>query len=110
MTRETALAVWDRLIAMGYRAEVGGYDVGRHGRVMADGQPIGYDVGVAELSLDSVDLRALVALADEMGLDAKLSAMSRTGALLHFVDAPSEAEVRKRAVIDGPRKHPRSMS
>lgn len=108
MTREKALEAMDRLVAMGYTATMTERDMGAHGHVMIgpDGATsIARSLSVVELSVDKVDLKALVAVADELGLDVGMHGI-RPGELVFSVEATPE-ETRKREVVHGRRRRPR---
>jgi hypothetical protein len=109
MTREKALETMDKLVAMGYHVELSEYDLGPSGHVMVgdDGEMTSLRrwLSIKQLSVDKIDLRALVAAADELELDIGFSPLQ--GGQLSFTDMPSEDERRRQAVTGGKRSHPR---
>lgn len=107
MTREKALEAMDRLIAMGYSVALTEHNMGDHVMVAANGgvTSIARHLSVGEISLDKVDLRALVAVADDLELDVGMWALGE--GKIHFTDQPSEGDVRRAAVVSGRRHHPR---
>lgn len=109
MTREKALEAMDKLVAMGYSVSLTERDMGPHGMVVVDPQTkemtsISRHLSVHEISVDKVDLKALVAAADELGLDV---GMSRLDGHFTFTDMVSDEEQHVRDVVSGRRKHPR---
>jgi hypothetical protein len=77
VTREKALEAMDKLVAMGYSVELTEYELGPRGHALAgeDGQLTSLHrwLSISFVSLDKVDLRALVAVADELELDVEFS-------------------------------------
>jgi hypothetical protein len=55
--------------------------------------------------MDKVDLRALVEVADELGLDVGFSPLQ--SGKISFTDMPTDAEQSRQAVVSGRRNHPR---
>lgn len=112
MTREKALEAMDRLVHAGYHVTLSEYDLGPHGHVMlgADGEMTSLRrwLSIEAISLDKVDLRALVQIADELELDVGFSPITGQGKI-SLTDMPSEAEVRKQEVVSGQRRHPRNV-
>lgn len=110
MTRGKALEAMDKLVAMGYHVELSERDLGDHGHVMigAGGELTSIQrwLSVSSISLDKVDLRALVAAADELELDVGFSPITGTGKI-SFTDQPTEVEQRRQAAVGGRRGHPR---
>jgi hypothetical protein len=106
MTREKALEAMDKLVAMGYAVKLYEADMQSHVHFV-DGEmtSIQRQLEVTALSLDKVDLRALVQAADELELDVGWSPIS--GNALSFTDQPTEEEQRRQAVVGKPRRHPR---
>jgi hypothetical protein len=106
MTREKALEAMDKLVAMGYAVKLYEADMGDHVHFV-DGKMTSTQrqLHVTAISLDKIDLRALVDAADELGLDVGFSPIS--GDTLSFTDQPTEEEQRRQAVVDKPRRHPR---
>lgn len=107
MTREKALQAMDKLVAMGYHVVLSEYDTPNHVFVGHDGEMTSLHrwLEIKDLRVDKVDLRALVAFADELGLDVGISALQ--AGVLSFTDQPTEEEQRKRAVVGSRRRHPR---
>jgi hypothetical protein len=108
MTREKALAAMDKLVAMGYHVTLSERDLsGDRIFIGADGEMTSIQrwMEVSAISLDKVDLRALVAAADELELDVGFSPIQ--GGKMSLTDQPTEAEQRKQAVVGGKRRHPR---
>lgn len=88
MTRGNALLLVDRLTEAGYTVALRVRKLGAQGYVDPQRDPEDertYDVTVIDLSVDKVDLRALVALADELGMDVGLSPLAQ--GQLRFSDA-----------------------
>jgi hypothetical protein len=102
MTREKALEAMDKLVAMGYSVELSEYDLGSHGHVLVaeDGQLTSLRrwLSISAVSFDKVDLRALVAVADELELDVGFSPIDGTSKI-SFTDQVGE--------VSGARRHPR---
>lgn len=109
MTRERALEAMDKLVAMGYHVSLSERDLGDDGHVfVGEGGAMTSTqrwLEISAISLDKVDLRALVAAADELELDVGFSPIQ--GGKMSLTDAPSEADQRRQAVISGKRRHPR---
>jgi hypothetical protein len=107
MTREKALEAMDKLVAMGYQVTLSERDLQDHVVIGEDGAMTSIQrwVEVGAISLDKVDLRALVEAADELGLDVGMSPIQ--GGKLSLTDQPTEAEQRKQAVVGKRRRHPR---
>lgn len=101
MTRDTALELMDALAAQGYRVNVRALPqpVGFFAARVGD-ESINYSVEVTELGVDRVDLRALIAIADEHGVDC--GAHMSGGGVIAFFDL----DPRPRVVRTG-RQHPR---
>jgi hypothetical protein len=106
MTREKALEAMDKLVAMGYAVKLYEADMQSHVHFV-DGEmtSIQRQLEVTAISLDKVDLRALVQAADELELDVGFSPIS--GNTLSFTDQPTEEEQRRQAVVGSRRRHPR---
>lgn len=107
MTREKALEAMDKLVSMGYHVVLSERDLQDHVFVVAAGEMTSIQrwVEISAISLDKVDLRALVTAADELGLDVGFSPIQ--GGKLSLSDQPTEAEERKQQVVGGKRRHPR---
>jgi len=107
MTREKALEAMDKFVAMGYAVKLYEYDMQSHVIIDSDGKmnSLQRQVEISAISLDKVDLRAIVQAADELELDVGLSPI--TGNTLSLTDQPTEAEERKRSIVSGKRRHPR---
>ena len=109
MTREKALEAMDKLVAMGYHVTLSERDLGDRGYVeFVDGEPttVSRWLSIKSLSLDKVDLRAIVQAADELELDVGFSPITGSNTL-SLTDQPTDAEVHKQAVVSGKRRHPR---
>jgi len=107
MTREKALEAMDKLVAMGYHVTLSERDLQNHVFIGDNGEMTSIQrwVEVGAISLDKVDLRALVNAADELGLDVGMSPIQ--GGKLSLTDQPTEAERRKQQLVGKPRRHPR---
>lgn len=110
MTREKALAAMDKFVAMGYAVELTERDMGIHGHVFVDPETkevtsVSRSLAIKELSVDKVDIKAIVQVADDLDLEVGLWPIG--GGHLHLTDAPTKEERRKRAVAGRPRAHPR---
>lgn len=108
MTRAKALKAMDKLVAMGYHVMLSEHDIGdKHVLIGADGAMTSLvrNLSVSEISLDKVDLRALVAVADELELDVGMWSLGE--GKIHFTDQPSPAEQNRADVVSGRRGHPR---
>lgn len=109
MTREKALEAMDKLVSMGYHAHLSEYDMGEHGYFMIEPDEtrttIKRDVYISEMSVDKVDIKALVAAADELGLDVGWSPMRQN--VIAFYDPTSPEEQHRRSIVEGKRRHPR---
>jgi hypothetical protein len=107
MTREKALEAMDKFVAMGYHVTFSERDLQDHVFIGADGEMTSMQrwVEISAISMDKVDLRAIVAAADELGLDVGFSPIQ--GGKLSLTDQPTEEEQRKQAVVGGRRRHPR---
>jgi Holliday junction resolvasome RuvABC ATP-dependent DNA helicase subunit len=101
VTREKALEVMDRFVAMGYAVKLYECDMQKIVFLGPDGETtsVQRQLEVTAVSLDKVDLRALVQVADEFGLDVGLSSISGN---VSIIDQPTDAEVVNRR-----RRHPR---
>lgn len=110
MTREKALAAMDKLVDMGYSVTLTERDLGSHGHVMiaenGEMTTVQRWLSISAISLDKVDLRAIVQAADELELDVGFSPITGQG-VISFTDQPSESDVRRAAVVSGRRRHPR---
>lgn len=107
MTREKALQAMDKLVAMGYHVTLSERDLQDHVFLGDDGEQTSIQrwLEVSAISLDKVDLRALVAAADELELDVGVSPIQ--GGKMSLTDMPRASEENKRAVVSGQRRHPR---
>jgi hypothetical protein len=108
VTREKALEAMDKLVAMGYHVTLSERDLSDHVFRGQDGEMTSLQrwLSVSAISMDKVDLRALVQAADELELDVGFSPIQGTGTI-SFTDQPTEAEQRAHAVVSGRRRHPR---
>lgn len=100
MTRDQALAAMDALTGMGYSVSIGAAPVPRgflDPRAASDG--ILYRVEVVELGVDKVDLRALVAAADELDMDCGIHGLIPGRIVFSDLDRTTDA-------VRNPRKHP----
>lgn len=99
MTREKVLRAMDLLNAKGYTVSIMAIPP-RDGWRMPDADDDGrvYRLEIQELGVDKVDLKALVAVADELDLDV---GVSRLAGRVEFSAMP------KKSVADTPRSHPR---
>jgi hypothetical protein len=100
MTREKALEAMDRLVDMGYHVALSERDL-RDGEMTLRRRWL----EVSEISMDKIDLRSLVEVADELELEVGFNPIQ--GGRLSFTDMPTEAQQRKQAVVGGKRRHPR---
>lgn len=103
MTRDKAIEAMDALVAKGYIVTVTAAPCdsrfsSRHPETGAVGQWDSYQIGVSALGFDSVDLRALMAVAEGVGLEARYSMHSG-----FHLDHPDERPESVRL----PRQHPR---
>ena len=109
MTREKALEAMDKLVAMGYTVVYGERDLGRSNYVMIDSDGNHTSVSrwleIHELSVDKIDLRSLLTVADALELDLGVSALG-TGRIT-FTAQQSERDQRVMDIAGNPRKHPR---
>jgi hypothetical protein len=98
VTREKALEAMDKLVAMGYSVNLSEYDLGPHGHVLvgADGQPTSLQrwLSISAVSFDKVDLRALVAVADELDLDVGISPIDGVNKISFTDQVPERKESR----------------
>lgn len=109
MTREKALQAMDKLVAMGYNVTLSEHELRDHVFLDPDGggmTSLVRHLSISEISLDKVDLRALVAVADELELDVGFSPITGQG-VISFSDSPSPAEQQRANVVSGRRRHPR---
>jgi hypothetical protein len=99
VTREKAIEAMDLLVSKGYSVALAASNMGDY--VLPDGTSVNYSVSILGLSLDKVDLRALVEIADELDLDVGYTPV-RDGAGISFGDPDRTPEVVRK-----PRRHPR---
>jgi hypothetical protein len=110
VTREKALAALDRFVSMGYSVQLTERDMDAHGHVFIDPETkemtsVARHLNIVDLSIDKVDIKAIVVAADELELEVSFSAIR--GSTLSLTDLPSEDEKRRREVVGGRRAHPR---
>jgi hypothetical protein len=101
MKRERAIEVMDRLVEAGYTTRITAVNL--HDHVVREDDKmvsITYRVDIAEMSLDSIDLKHLTMLADELDLDCGFSPMS--GGQFSFSERDKTPEV-----IRNRRRHPK---
>lgn len=101
MKREEAIKVMDRLVELGYRTQLLALPMPPQ-FALHDHEPVNYNVSIIELGLDKVDVRALVELADELGLEVGYSTMNGG----HFGFGESDPTP---VVARNPRAHPREV-
>lgn len=79
-TREKALEVLDRVVALGYNAKLTAWQYGDHVDHDTDGNMtrVGYRVDLLVLGADKVDIRSCIALADELEVDFGFSGHDKT--------------------------------
>ena len=104
MTREKALAAMDKFVSMGYGVTLVERDLQDHVHFQ-DGEltSITRHLEIHAISLDKVDLRAVVEAADELDIDVGWSPVTGNNTLA-LTDQP---EMLKRTVAEKPRRHPR---
>jgi hypothetical protein len=99
VTREKALEAMDKLVAMGYSVNLSEYDLGPHGHVQVgeDGQMTSLQrwLSISAVSFDKVDLRALVAVADELDLDVGISPIDGVNKISFSDQLPEHAASRR---------------
>lgn len=100
MHRDKALALFDALIEIGYSTTLHGHYISDHvGDEIDPETQTNYWVAISELSLDKVDVKKLVEIADEYELDIGFSAI-RGGSFSFQVRRKQPPEVVS------PRRHP----
>lgn len=102
LTREKAIECLDRLVEMGYYAQLLA-SPSRDGYVVPgqDEPTPSYFIGITDLHFDKVDVKALAALADELEVDLTISA----GASFQMRHVDPNRE--RLEAVHGRRKHPR---
>lgn len=99
MNRDKAIETMDLLVSKGYSVALSAANMGDH--VLPDGSNISYGVQILAISLDKVDLRALVEIADDLDLDVGYTPL-RGQERISFGKPDRTPEV-----VRSPRRHPR---
>jgi hypothetical protein len=93
VTREKALEAMDKLVAMGYSVELTEYELGPRGHTKLTS--LHRWLSISFVSLDKVDLRALVAVADELELDVGFSPIDGASKISFTDQIPVSAAQRR---------------
>jgi hypothetical protein len=102
MTREKALECMGALTAIGYTVTVVAAVVpASHVNPQADNGVV-YSVSTGDLGFDRVDLRALMEIADRLGLEVSVGRLASGVVAFHDEDKTPE-------VVRSPRRHPRRL-
>lgn len=97
MTRDKAIETMDALAEAGYSVSLSAHNWGDH-RPIND-EPINYRVEIVDMGVDKVDLRHLVNLADQLGLDVGAHALGQSRVIFSDLDTTPE-------VVRSRRRHP----
>lgn len=102
MKRVKAIEVMDALVAAGYNVNLNAHYIGDKwaGPDIDDNTKARYSVGISEISIDKIDVRALVEIADKLNVDVGWTPVRGSG--LTFGD--SERPVPE---VVSPRRHPK---
>jgi len=101
MTKEKSIEVMDALNELGYSVTILAAVIrGGHINFAAPNEKVSYHLSVSEMSIDKVDVRALVEVADRFELDIGFSSMR--GGAFSFEELDRTPEV-----VRNPRRHPK---